>query len=67
MDGKALITALLQHTGLPQEGLAEEVDRLIQKHGLNKEHISLEDLRLVMEDYLHSVLPEAQQSFRNSS
>ncbi len=67
MDGKALITALLQHTGLPQEGLAAEVDRLIQKHGLNKEHISLEDLRLVMEDYLHYVLPEAQQSLRKSS
>lgn len=67
MDGIALIKALLESTGLPQESLSAEVDRLIAKTGVSKDNFTLDDLRLVMEEYLHSVLPDAQREFRKSS
>ena len=67
MDGVALIKALLEHTGLPQESLGVEVDRLIQKAGLNKEMLSLDDIRMILEEYVHSVLPEAQRHLKTGS
>ena len=67
MDGTALIKALLEHTGLPQESLGAELDRLIQKAGKNKEMLSLEDIRMILEEYVHHVLPEAQKSLRTGS
>ncbi len=62
MDGNALVKAILDLTGLPQESLSSEMDQMIQGSGLNKENVSLDDLRIVLEEYLHSVLPEAQRS-----
>lgn len=67
MDGVALIKALLEHSGLPQESLGAELDRLIEKAGVNKEMLSLEDIRMILEEYVHSVLPEAQRHLKTGS
>ena len=64
MDGNALVKALLDLTGLPQESLSSEMDQMIHKSGLNKENVSLDDLRLVLEEYLHSVFPEVQREYK---
>ena len=64
MDGNALVKALLDLTGLPQESLSSEMDQMIQSSGLNKENVSLDDLRIVLEEYLHSVLPEVQREHK---
>lgn len=67
MDGISLIRKLLEHTGLPQESIGAELDRLIQKAGKNKEMLSLDDIRMILEEYVHSVLPEAQDSLKTGS
>lgn len=61
MDGNALVKAILDLTGLPQESLSSEMDQMIQSSGLNKENVCLDDLRIMLEEYLHAVLPEAQK------
>lgn len=67
MDGTALIKALLEHTGLPQESLGNELDQLIKKAGVNKEMLSLDDIRMILEEYVHHVLPQAQNSLKTGS
>lgn len=64
MDGNALVKAILELTGLPQESLSSEMDQLIHSSGLNKENVSLDDLRIMLEEYLHSVFPEAQREYK---
>lgn len=61
MSGLELLTQLVESTGLPPEAVYREVDRLLEKYGVNREQISMETLRLILADYLQDVLLEAKQ------
>lgn len=62
MDGMGLFRTLVEATGLPNEAVEGELNRLFEKHGLSKEQITLEQLREVLEVYLQETLLDAKNS-----
>lgn len=54
--GEALIRTMIDSTGLPQDSIAEELNRLIEKAGLQKETLTLDDMRAILADYLQDTL-----------
>lgn len=53
--GEKLTETVIQGTGLPEHMIRDEFQVLLEKHGLRAETLTLEDLRLVMADYLQDV------------
>jgi hypothetical protein len=63
MEGLGLLRALIEATGLPQEAVDREINRLCQAHNLTPEHITLDDLRDILAHYLQDVLVEAKATY----
>jgi len=59
--GKHLINTVVSATGLPEDPIQRELSSLLNKHGKAPEHLTLEDLREIMADYLQTVLVEAKE------
>lgn len=62
MDGKGLLSILIEATGLPPESVERELTRILSKRGLSAETVTLEDLREVLASYLQDALIEAKNS-----
>lgn len=62
MHGLDLLKTLIESTGLPDQAVKAELDRLLIKHAINPETITLDDLRLILADYLQDVLIEAKEA-----
>lgn len=62
MTGESLLKAVAIGTGLPQEQVLSELRSLIDKNGLNHETITIEDLRLILAEYLQSVLIQSKNN-----
>ncbi len=60
MNGLDLLRFLIESTGLPQESLEMELRKLIRKHGLDTETLTLDQVREVLVDYLQDSLTEAK-------
>lgn len=56
--GQTLAEAVIQGTGLPESAIRDEFQMLLDKHGLRPETMTLEDLRMVVADYLQDVFVE---------
>lgn len=54
--GQGLAETVVQNTGLPEDMIRKEFHQLLERHGLTPETLTLEDLRMVMADYLQDVL-----------
>lgn len=63
MTGLKLLKDITAATGLPSEGVENELDRLIQAAGIKKENLTLDDLREVLANYMQDILLSAQQEF----
>lgn len=63
--GESLLKQLISQTGLPAEGVENELDRLIERAGLQRENITLDDLRLVLADYLQDILLESKDRYQS--
>ncbi|NJL24801.1 MAG: hypothetical protein HC902_06295 [Calothrix sp. SM1_5_4] len=64
MDGKRLLSILIDATGLPADTLEREINRLVEARGLTPDQVTLEDLRDILANYLQDALLEAKQSIR---
>lgn len=53
-EGQRLIQKVVELTGLPEEWVLKELDSLIDASGMDREHLTLEDLRTVLLAYLES-------------
>lgn len=62
--GEALIKTLVEQTDLPADPVERELSRLIDKAGLTKETITLEDIREILAEYLQETLLEAKDEFK---
>lgn len=62
-ESKKLLEDLVSGTGLPRDLVEKEVDRLLEKYNLHDRPITLDDIRLIMVDYLQDVLPKAKQHY----
>ncbi len=63
MTGLKLLKDITDATGLPSEGVENELDRLIHAAGIKKENLTLDDLREVLANYMQDILLSAQQEF----
>ena len=59
--GTKLINFVVENTGLPAEPVHRELNGLLEKHGVNPDSMTLEDLREVLADYLQDVFLELQE------
>lgn len=62
LNGTALIETLIQASGLPPESLSHELERLLDERGIHPSEVTLEDVRLILANYLQDTLVEAKQS-----
>jgi hypothetical protein len=62
--GETLIDELKTSTGLPAELVGAELERLMQAAGLNSASMTLDDLRLILADYLQDVFVECKDDFK---
>lgn len=61
--GEALIKTVIDSTGLPSDTMAEELNRLIAKAGLQKDTLTLDDMRAILADYLQDTLLDLKNTF----
>jgi hypothetical protein len=50
-------------TGLPSELVSNELSQVLSGKGISKDDMTLDDLRLVMADYLREVILHAKDKF----
>ncbi len=62
-EGIGLLKVLIQSTGLPENTVEKEVQRLVECHGMNAESLTLEDVRELLASYLQEVLVEAKANY----
>lgn len=63
MEGLGLLRALIEATGLPEEAVDREIQRLCAAQGIDPEEITLDNLRDVLALYLQDVLVEAKATY----
>ena len=61
MDGDALIGQLAAATGLPSAWVEEELKAILKKMGRDPAHVTLEDLRYALADFMQDVLLAAKR------
>lgn len=59
--GNELYNSVISETGLQNEGIEDEFSKLLQKHSLDPQNLTLEQLREVMTEYLQDVFVETLQ------
>ncbi|MCM2282158.1 MAG: hypothetical protein NDI61_09965 [Bdellovibrionaceae bacterium] len=65
--GEQLLMELIAATGLPQELVTSELNALIKKAGLDPARLSLEDIRLILAEYVQDVLLAAKTEFASAA
>lgn len=55
---KGLAQVVVEATGLPQDPVANELQKLMTAHGTNAEEMTIDQLREIMADYLNQVFLE---------
>lgn len=66
--GETLIQILCEATGLPNAAIESEIDQLLASHDKTRDQLTLEDLRVILAEYLQDVLVSAKEKHqeRNS-
>jgi hypothetical protein len=59
--GEKILGEITAATGLPQELVSDELTRLISAAGLTTSELTLEDLRLILSEYVQDVLLSAKK------
>lgn len=67
LRGTELLNELSTATGLPNEMIGEELNRLISTAGKSTDEVTLDDLRDMLGAYLQDVLLEAKDSFKGEA
>ena len=58
--GENLLGTISEATGLPQDMIYDELARLITCAGLQKDYVTLDDLRQILAEYVQDVLLAAK-------
>ena len=62
--GEALIKTVIDSTGIPSDSMAKELDRLIAKAGLQKETLTLDEMRAILAEYLQDTLLDLKNTYQ---
>lgn len=63
MADEDLFRLITDATGLPSDAISDELDRLLSIAGVERERLTLEDLRRVLADYVQDTLLAAKLEF----
>lgn len=63
--GNALLEMVILATGLPEREIRRELQALIFKHGKTPESVTIEDLRVILADYLQDVILSSKEETYN--
>ncbi|MEZ4871420.1 MAG: hypothetical protein R2827_04065 [Bdellovibrionales bacterium] len=63
MDHK-LLDQVIDLTGLPSHFVRPRLEAMLQKKGIEPEAVTLDDLRVVLVDFLQDVIVEAKETAR---
>lgn len=61
MSGHELIEELVQAMGLPRESSRARIKSLIESHGKSLDALTVEDLRLILGEFMQDVLLDLKQ------
>lgn len=61
--GEKLLEEVVDATGLPEDMMSKELNRLVSQAGLESKDLTLEDLRTILAEYVQDVLLAAQKEF----
>ncbi|MBK9040900.1 MAG: hypothetical protein IPL83_17395 [Bdellovibrionales bacterium] len=64
MKGSELLEAIAEATGLPNNLILSELNKLVQKEHYPLDQLTLDELREVLADYLQDILTEARNTSR---
>lgn len=62
--GNSLFQAVVDATGLPNDPLNSELNKLLLQNGVSPDEMTLADLREAVAGYLQDILLEAKENFR---
>ncbi len=65
--GSSLVESFLESTGLPQGAIQREFTSLVEKHGKPLEQLEVEDLRIIVAEYLQLVFLELYEEKSEAS
>jgi hypothetical protein len=63
MSGQTLIDQVVSETGLPADQLTRELVELLESAGITPETASLDELRLVLTEYVQDILVQAKEVY----
>ena len=63
MTGENLLNELIAATGLPKEALKLEMKQLIEQRGAAISEISLDDIRIILVEYLQKTILESKAHY----
>ena len=66
MEGRRLLSTVLNATGISGESLDAEMQKVMSASNVSEETLTLEQLRELLASYLQDVLLEAKESFEDT-
>lgn len=67
MEGELLVRALIEAIGLPEEYVERELNGLMKKHKLNKEELTLDQLRPLIAELVQETLVDNKRALKEAS
>lgn len=67
MEGRRLLSTVLNATGISGESLDVEMQKVMSASNVSEETLTLEQLREMLASYLQDVLLEAKESFEDDT
>lgn len=64
--GEKLLSDVVTATGLPEDLVSAELNRLVEKAGKNPNDLSIEDLRMILAEYVQDVLLACHKEFSDT-
>jgi len=61
MEGLSLLKLLIESTGLPEDAVERELNKVLLKGNFQREQLTLDDVRELLAVYLQDVLVEAKE------
>lgn len=64
MEGELLLRALIEAVGLPEKYVSNELNGLMQKHNINRENLTLDQLRPLIAELVQETLIENKRALK---
>jgi hypothetical protein len=65
--GEDLFSQVIDATGLPEDGVSQELNRLLSQAGVERSEMTLDDLRRILAEYVQDVLLAAQDEYSQAA